>query len=81
MKEKNDFGIQISAKKEEEGIQTNKEENIKKQFDKLLITENRQVSFNCKQKLDKKDNIIISSDKLYIISNIKKEEFGSQIGS
>ena len=81
LKEKNDFGIQISAKKEEEGIQTNKEENIKKQFDKLLITENRQVSFNGKQKLDKKDNIIISNDKLYIISNIKKEEFGSQIGS
>ena len=31
-------------------------------------------------KSPKKENIIISNDKLNIISNIKKEEFGSQIG-
>ena len=52
----------------------------KKSFNKLLITENRSVSFNAKSKSPTKENIIISNDKLNIISNIKKEEFGSQIG-
>ena len=85
LKEKNDFSSQITTEKTEEAIQTNKEENEIKHFNKLLITENRSVSYNGKQKNRndeiKKPNIIISNDKLNILSNIKKEEFGIQIGS
>ena len=84
-KEKNDFSSQITLEKTEEGIQTNKEGNRINHFNKLLITENRSVSFNGKQKdkneKNKNPNIIISNEKLNIFSNIKKEEFGTQIGS
>ena len=83
--EKNDFSSQIITEKTEEAIQTNKEENRINHFSKLLITENSSVSFNAKQKNkndgNKKPNIIISNEKLNILSNIKKEEFGIQIGS
>ena len=83
-KEKKDFSVQKITEKKEILIQTNKEENKKNKFDKLLITENRSVSYNGKQKdidKNKKENIIITNDKLNILSNIKKEEFGIQIGS
>ena len=74
--EKNDFSSQIITEKTEEAIQTNKEENRINHFNKLLITENRSVSFNAEQKNkndgNKKPNIIISNEKLNILSNIKK---------
>ena len=66
--------IQIKTKSKE------KNKLQKNGFNKLLITENRSVSFNPERKNNKKENIIISNDKLNILSNIKKEEFGSQIG-
>ena len=81
LKVKKDFSLQISPEKTEEGIQTNQEKNIKKIFNKLLITENRPVLFEGKEQYNEKNNKIISNDKLNILSNIKKEEFGQQIGS
>ena len=82
LKEKKDFSLQISPEKTEEGIQANPEQNIKKLFmKKLLITENRSISFEGKERNNQENNKIISNDKLKILSNIKKEEFGHQIGS
>ena len=80
-KEKNDFMIQISPVKNDEEIQTinSNEEKINK-FNKLFITENRNASFEGK-KLNKNNNIIIANEKLNIISNIKKEDNGTQIGN
>ena len=61
--------IQIKTKSKE------KNKLQKNGFNKLLITENRSVSFNPERKNNKIENIIISNDKLNIFSNIKKEEF------
>ena len=56
--------IQISPVKNDEEIQTinSNEEKINK-FNKLFITENRNVSFEGK-KLNKNNNIIIANEKL-----------------
>ena len=66
--------IQIKTKSKE------KNKLQKNGFNKLLIIENRSVSLNPERKNNKKENMIISNEKLNIFSNIKKEEFGSQIG-
>ena len=76
------FNEELKEKEDEKEKEDQKEKNKlqKNVFNKLLITENRSVSFNPERKNNKKENIIISNEKLNIFSNIKKEEFGSQIG-
>ena len=81
-KEKSDKNYEIEIANDIQIKQNSKEKNklLKNGFNQLLITENRSVSFNPEIKNNKKENIIIANDKLNIISKIKKEEFGSQIG-
>jgi hypothetical protein len=81
-KEKSDKNYEMEIANDIQIKQNSKEKNklLKNGFNQLLITENRSVSFNPEIKNNKKENIIIANDKLNIISKIKKEEFGSQIG-